>query len=142
LDTNVLLSLLWPPHDFHATAAEWFLAHQDQGWATCTLTELGFLRIVTNPTFTPHPPNLANAISLMLAAKQAGPHHRFWKDDLPAELSIGSFIPRISGHKRLTDAYLLSLAVHHHARFATFDLRVPGVTLEGSAERAVIEVLR
>jgi len=135
------LSLLWPPHDFHATAIRWFIAHQSQEWATCPITEMGFLRIVTNPAFTPHPPNVASAIRMMEAAKQAGPYHRFWIDELPAESAIGPLVSQISGHKQLTDAYLLSLAAHHRARFATFDRRVRQLMVDGSTEQASIEVL-
>src|SRR5579872_6134626 len=47
LDLNVLLALVWPNHQFHAAATE----RLDAGdrWATCALTQLGFIRLSSNP---------------------------------------------------------------------------------------------
>src|SRR5580693_144211 len=39
LDTNVLLALAWPSHEFHETAHRWW-THSRKRWATCALTEL------------------------------------------------------------------------------------------------------
>ena len=47
-DVNVLVAIAWPEHTFHASAVAWFDAHADNGWATCPITELGFLRISAN----------------------------------------------------------------------------------------------
>ena len=48
LDVNVLLALVWPNHQFH-TAATQRLESSHQGWATCALTQLDFIRISSNP---------------------------------------------------------------------------------------------
>ncbi|HAB15647.1 MAG TPA: VapC toxin family PIN domain ribonuclease, partial [Verrucomicrobiales bacterium] len=47
LDTNVLIALLWPSHAQHERAVKWFTRHRAKGWATCPLTETGFVRIVS-----------------------------------------------------------------------------------------------
>ncbi|HEY4052663.1 MAG TPA: hypothetical protein VGL74_02910, partial [Terriglobales bacterium] len=47
LDVNVLLAIAWPNHQFHAAAVA-ALASRSH-WATCALTQLGFIRISSNP---------------------------------------------------------------------------------------------
>src|ERR1700719_2913940 len=44
LDTNVLLALAWPSHEFHEAAHSWW-THSRKRWATCALTELAFIRL-------------------------------------------------------------------------------------------------
>jgi predicted nucleic acid-binding protein len=51
LDVNVLLALAWPSHEFHASAHHWWIG-SGKRWATCALTELGFIRLSSNPSFT------------------------------------------------------------------------------------------
>ena len=52
LDTNVLLALAWPNHQNHASAHDWFKAQARHGWASCAVTQLGFVRLSSNPSFT------------------------------------------------------------------------------------------
>lgn len=52
LDTNVPLALAWPNHQHHAQAHAWFAAGAKKGWATCTFTQLGFIRLSSNPAYT------------------------------------------------------------------------------------------
>jgi len=61
-DVNVLLVLTWPDHQHHAAAQAWFRREGRQGWAPCDLTQLSFVRLSSNPTFTPasaRPPAVA-----------------------------------------------------------------------------------
>ncbi|HLL89632.1 MAG TPA: TA system VapC family ribonuclease toxin [Tepidisphaeraceae bacterium] len=67
LDANVLIALGWPTHAHHAVAHRWFAsAAAADGWATCPLTQLGFVRVSTNP----------RAVGAALAPSQAGPRVR------------------------------------------------------------------
>ena len=45
LDVNVLIALLDPIHEHRQKVTDWYLKHQRRGWATCPLTENGFIRI-------------------------------------------------------------------------------------------------
>ena len=51
LDVNVLLALAWPNHQFHSSARRWFADHEG-AWCTCVVTQLGFVRLSSNPAFT------------------------------------------------------------------------------------------
>ena len=47
-DVNVLVALAWPNHVHHARALDWFREHSPLGWATCSITETGFVRVSSN----------------------------------------------------------------------------------------------
>jgi uncharacterized protein len=42
-DINVLLALAWSNHAHHDAAHRWFARDATAGWATCVLTQTGFL---------------------------------------------------------------------------------------------------
>jgi predicted nucleic acid-binding protein len=46
-DVNVLIALFDPAHIHHEPAHTWFAVACEDGWATCPLTENGFLRVVS-----------------------------------------------------------------------------------------------
>jgi toxin-antitoxin system PIN domain toxin len=123
LDANVLIAMAWPAHTDHARAQRWFGKNAHHGWATCPLTELAFVRIISNPAFSPDALTPPEALSL-LSANLKHPSHRFWPDAVPLLGSIKQAQPNILGHQQLTDAYLLGLAAHNGARLATLDKRL------------------
>jgi hypothetical protein len=53
LDTNLLIALAWPQHIHHAQAHAWFGKTGHQAWATCPITQLGFVRISSNAKIIP-----------------------------------------------------------------------------------------
>lgn len=125
LDVNVLVALMWDSHVHHVAAREWFAAHASDGWATCSVTESGFVRVSSNPKVLPAPIGLADAITV-LRGLRAAPGHRFLVDDI----SIGDpDVPAMHGYRQVTDGHLLALASRHHMPLVTFDTGV--VTLAG-----------
>ena len=119
LDVNVLLALLDADHVDHLRARWWLEADIDDGWASCAITQNGFVRIVSQPRY-PSPISPAQALDL-LGHACATPHHEFW----PCAVSLLDTNTvdreRIHGPRQVTDAYLLALAVQHEGRFVTFD---------------------
>jgi predicted nucleic acid-binding protein len=47
-DINVLLALAWSNHAYHEAAHGWFAHIANAGWATCLLTQTGFVRLSLN----------------------------------------------------------------------------------------------
>jgi predicted nucleic acid-binding protein len=45
LDVNALIALLDPDHIFHGRMLAWWRSSLQNGWASCPLTENGFIRI-------------------------------------------------------------------------------------------------
>jgi len=120
LDVNALVALAWPNHVHHARAIAWFRDHRASGWATCPLTESGFVRVSSNRSAIPEAKSPREAI-LLLERIVALPHHVFWEDDV--SLARAHEVPRekILGHRQVTDAHLLTLALRREGRVATFD---------------------
>ena len=122
LDVNVLLALLDSDHVDHPRARRWLESEIGQGWASCPITQNGFVRIVSQPRY-PSPISPSHALDL-LGHACATEHHRFWPCDVSVLDGAAIDRDRIHGPRQVTDAYLLALAVEHGGRFATFDRSV------------------
>ena len=129
LDLNILTALLWPTHEHHDAAHRWFAARSNAKWATCSLTQLGFVRIVSNPAFSRDALAPAGAVTL-LAENLTHPAHEFWTENLQVPAAVKGLEAAWQGHRQLTDAYLLALASRRKGILATFDrgLRALAVT--------------
>lgn len=117
LDVNALVALAWDSHVHHAPMRAWFAANRAGGWATCPITESGFVRVSSNPKVLPSPIGVRAARDV-LAVLRAVDGHRFLADDV--SLADGD-VPAIAGHRQVTDAHLLTLARRHGTRIVTFD---------------------
>jgi hypothetical protein len=120
LDVNLLVALAWPSHVQHEAALRWFRANQSSGWATCPVTESGFVRVSSNRTIIPEARTPREAIAL-LQRIVARPGHRFWKDDVAVSSAEEIEPTRLLGYRQVTDAHLLALAIRRGGRLATFD---------------------
>ena len=140
LDTNVLIALLWPSHAQHDRAVKWFVGHRARGWATCPLTEAGFVRIVSNPAFSRDAVTPREAAGV-LAANTAAKDHVFWPDELPFTGAVAFSGPRLVGHQQVTDAYLLGLALRRSGVLVTLDERITALTEPRSAARKALSIV-
>jgi uncharacterized protein len=139
LDVNVLVALFDPDHIHHDTAHDWFADHRPFGWATCPLTENGFLRTASRLAHTRDPLGVSTLAQALRTFTSSG-HHEFWSDDL-SFLDQRLFDPTLArGHQQLTDIYLLGLAVRRKGVLATFDQKIPIDTVKG-ARREHLAVL-
>ena len=124
LDVNVLIALLDENHPEHVRVKQWFDGNLNQGWVTCPLTENGCVRILSQPRY-PNSISVTEAAERLRAAKTTLPYHEFVAADISLFAEDASVdIRLLSGHRQLTDIYLLALAVRHDLRFVTLDTRV------------------
>jgi uncharacterized protein len=140
LDVNVFVAMAWPTHRAHEKVREWLARHARDGWATCPLTQTGFVRILSNPAFSPNALTPAHALAL-LQANLGHPAHRFWADDITFIKALEVLNPRLAGHQQTTDAYLLGLAIHRKGTLATMDRAVLALLPEKSRERDFVELI-
>jgi uncharacterized protein len=77
LDVNVLLALSDPMHVHHLATHHWFAAVGQFAWATCPLTENGFIRVASHPSYHNRPGD-AMAVLAILRQFCAADGHRFW----------------------------------------------------------------
>ena len=132
LDINVLLALLDADHVDHARAHAWLDEEIKAGWASCAITQNGFVRVISQPRY-PSPISPAEAIELLARACDGG-HHEFWSCDVSL-LDAGIVDrARLHGPRQVTDAYLLALATSRAGRFVTFDRSLPRSSVRGVAE--------
>ena len=82
LDVNVLIALFDQDHPASDKVADWFQANAEYGWATCAITENGFVRILSQAGYQ-HPIRVRGALALLAGACNQ-PIHEFW----PCEVSI------------------------------------------------------
>lgn len=120
LDVNALVALVWDSHIHHARIRAWFAANASAGWATCPITESGFVRVSTNPKVLPSPIGVAGARHVLTVLRSAD-GHRFLTDDVSL---VDDDVPTIVGHRQVTDAHLLTLARRRGVRLVTFDAAV------------------
>jgi uncharacterized protein len=117
LDVNAPVALAWDSHVHHTAIRSWFASNSKQGWATCPITESGFVRVSSNPKVLPSPIGVEAARGV-LSALRSLTGHQFLTDDV--SITDGD-VPRILGHRQITDAHLLTLARRHGVHLLTFD---------------------
>ena len=139
LDVNVLLALSNPKHMHHELAHDWFADHHARGWATCAVTQNGFIRVLSNTAAGAgsfRPTEVVDLLRRFCSAKE----HVFWPDSV--SLTDGRlFNPSlIRGYRQVSDIYLLGLAKKMGGYLATFDRGIPLGAVIG-ATRDVIAVI-
>ena len=136
LDVNVLVALLDADHVDHGRARDFLNQEIAQGWASCPITQNGFVRIITQPRYpSPVAPSLAVE---RLRHACATSHHAMWPCDFSLLDPEVIDAARLHGPRQITDAYLLALALRHGGRFVTFDHAMPLHAVVGSAPEHVV----
>lgn len=112
LDVNALVAALCPASPHHSSFNLWAARQSPADFATCAITELGFIRVASAALGFP----IADSRQLLQAFRRSGPRY-LEKLPPPADL-----MPTwASRHSHTTDAYLCALARVHALNLATFD---------------------
>lgn len=138
LDVNVLVALAWPNHIHHEAVLSWFREHREAGWATCALTEAGFVRVSCNPSAVRYAVTPADAIALLGELRRLGTHS-FWSLDRSLTDLPQAVAARIQGYRQITDAVLVAAALRYGGRLATLDHGL--AQLVGARERSALIVI-
>lgn len=129
-DVNVWVALAAERHTLHRKARQWFSNLQDEKLLFCRLTQLGFLRLLTNKHVMQEevmsPDEAWKAYRLLRLDRRIGylaePHQ------LPETWEAFTEGP-LSSPNLWTDAYLLAFAHAARLTLVTFDAKIP--TREG-----------
>jgi toxin-antitoxin system PIN domain toxin len=138
LDLNVLIAMFDEEHIHYVRAHQWWAESRADGWASCPLTQNGFVRVLSRPSYSNHIPIFA-ALALLSKAT-AQPDHTFWPDDISVVDSQHFDNARLLGPKQLTDVYLLALAVKNGGRLVTLDRTVSLAVVRGAEPRHVVVI--
>lgn len=114
------MALAWDSHVHHAAIRAWFAAEPGREWATCPITEAGFVRVSSNPKVLPSAIGVEDA-RRVLAGMRNAQGHRFVANDVSM---TDPDVVRLSGHRQVTDAILLALARRRGLALVTFDAGV------------------
>jgi uncharacterized protein len=127
LDVSTLVAFGIAEHEFHERVANWvrdFGAAEPLELATCSITELGFVRIVAQTRQYAFSVSEARILLLRLKARH-GEVFTFIADDHDATRLPGW----AKGPKQVTDGHLVQLAKANGAVLATLDRGIPGAFL-------------
>jgi uncharacterized protein len=123
LDINVLLALFDVDHVDHTRARAFLETEIAKGWASCAITQNGFVRVISQPRY-PSPVSPAEAME-RLGRACGSDHHEFWPCDISLLDAEAIDRTRLHSPRQVIDAYLLALAAAYGGRFVTFDQAVP-----------------
>jgi hypothetical protein len=106
LDVNAPIAFLRRDHVHRRPMQLWFNAIPSRRWSSCPITQAGFVRIMT----------ATGDVDPVVARRhlEAGllqPNHEFWPAGIPYPDAIKD-LREPKGHRQVTDAYLLGLALH------------------------------
>lgn len=126
----------------HETAHQWFAGRQraKRGWATCPVTQSGFVRVSSNARVVPQARSPIEAIQL-LGRMVALPGHEFWTDDVSIVSSSHVARQKLMGHGQVTDAHLLALAIARRGVLVTFDGGVAEIVPDSTSAAKAIHVI-
>jgi uncharacterized protein len=121
LDVSALIAYGFRQHDFHDRVGAWMGTRKSDLFFTCSITELGFVRVLG--TVRTYGMDVAHAKSLLQDLKT--------RRELPLEfIKDGndiSALPRwVKSPVQTTDGHLLQLASANGAGLATLDQGIPG----------------
>jgi uncharacterized protein len=126
LDVNALVAIGFNEHEFYEQVVSWVqtLSPDDDEFATCAITELGFVRVLTQ--LPQYGFSVVEAKLALLRLKSSGDvTFAFFADDHDA-----SRLPDwVKTPKQTTDGHLAALAKANDAVLATLDRSIPGAFL-------------
>ena len=123
LDVNALVALGFLEHEFHQRVARWVAraaSREASEFATCAITELGFVRVLAQAPG--YGITVSQARSLLLRLKrQEEVRFAFFADGL----DISHLPPWAKAPRQTTDGHLAALAAANDAALATLDRKIP-----------------
>jgi len=121
LDVNALVALGLKNHEFHDRVARWLRAEKFPPVATCSITELGFVRVLAQASA--YGLSVADARTVLLRLKKS----RVLEFGFIADDQDVSYLPAwVTTAKQTTDGHLVQLARRNDVVLATLDGGIRG----------------
>lgn len=133
LDVNVLIALLDPDHLYHAKALTWFDEEGALDWASSPIVQNGVVRIMGAAAYSSVPFGCGEIVKTLGLWCQAT-EHVFWPDDISLFDHALIDPAKLTSPGRITDCYLLALAVRRGGKLATLDRRLSPEAVRGGRE--------
>jgi toxin-antitoxin system PIN domain toxin len=140
LDANALIALGWPAHEHHGQIQAWFRKNARHGWVTTPFTQAAFVRVVSQPAFSGKLVGPREAAEL-LSRNLAHSNHSFFPADMGIAEVAGLCSGGLMGHRQVTNAYLLALAIKRNCKLVTFDSDIRQLLATETERQIHIELL-
>jgi toxin-antitoxin system PIN domain toxin len=137
LDINILLGIVWSDQQAHSTVFPWFQEIGRNNFATCGITQSGFVRISASAKFSDHPVSIKEALHALSVLTEM-PGHSFWKTEIGIREATTPFVDKLFGPLQLTDAYLLGMAVANDGILVTRDRGIAQLAGKRYAEHLLL----
>ena len=124
LDANALIAIGITQHQFHQRVVDWIRSERGSTFLTCSVTEIGFVRVVASVAMYGLSVTQARTLLLGMKANAAQP-----LTFLPDGNDISLLPVWVINAKQTTAGHLLQLAHAHGALLATLDEGIPGAYL-------------
>jgi hypothetical protein len=124
LDVNALIAYGYRKHGFHDRTGAWIRSCMDDRFLTCSITELGFVRVLGNVRAYGMHVSEARSLLMDLKAWSALP-----LELLPDGSDISALPTWVKSPAQITDGHLVQLASANGAVLATLDEGIPGAYL-------------
>ena len=121
LDVNALVALGFINHESHDRLASWVESQKLPNLASCSITELGFVRVLAQAPAYGVTVTQARTLLLRLKETRTSPL-RF----IPDEHDVSHLPAWVKAPKQITDGHLGRLASANGAVLATVDENIPG----------------
>ncbi len=127
LDVNALIALAHTGHEFHAKAGKWFLsvAATARGFHTCSITEIGFVRVSVMTGLQPDIETAKRALDALKSSSKV--RFELIADDV-GMAQLPAFVKKAGA---ITDGHLFELARKNSMQLVTFDRGIPNALCIG-----------
>jgi uncharacterized protein len=120
LDVNALVAFGVVHHEFHSRVVSWVQSSRSNNVASCSITELGFVRVLAQAQAYGF--DVAQACTLLRRIKEAGGCRFTFIPDTHGVSRLPSWV---RAPKQITDGHLCRLASANGAVLATLDENIP-----------------
>ncbi len=127
LDVNALVAFGIDEHEFHNRMADWIrglASKRALDLATCSITEIGFVRVVAQASRYGLSTPEARTLLMQIKSRHAGAF-----SFIPDNHGIAHLPTWVKYPKQVTDGHLAQLAKAHGGVLATLDRGIPGAFL-------------
>ncbi len=127
LDVNALIALAHTGHSLHAKVIGWYLSvlKSASGFHTCSITELGFVRVSVATALQPDIQGAKQALDALKSSSKI----RF--ELIPDDLGVANLPAFVKTPQSVTDGHLVELARKNSVRLVTLDRGIPGALFIG-----------
>jgi uncharacterized protein len=132
-DVSLLVAMFDESHIHNRLVHHWMASHAHEQWASCAITENGFIRVGSRQTY----PNILTtpesvAAGLREFKRNTAARHVYWQCDISLADQTVFDLRSLASGRHSTDVFLAGLAHKNGGRFVTLDAKVAWQAVRGA----------